>query len=210
MSEYAGSASPRERRMCLLDGYTTGRDQAAGGTSGRKSRRSFPPATRRRPGRRRSSARGSPQTSQRPGSRRPAPFRTLQRTCPQLSQRTSSPIRVPNTPIPEREKRRGDTSSLAAMELGLDGKVALVTGASKGLGRGIAAALAAEGARVAISSRSKERIDAAAAQTGARLAVAHASADLDGVPHLVARVEAELGCIEILVTNTGGPPPGPD
>jgi 3-oxoacyl-[acyl-carrier protein] reductase len=96
------------------------------------------------------------------------------------------------------------------MDLGMSDRVALVTGASKGLGRGIAAALASEGARVAISSRSPERIEAAAADTGARLAVGHDSSDLDGVAGLVERVEGELGPIEILVTNTGGPPPGPD
>jgi 3-oxoacyl-[acyl-carrier protein] reductase len=96
------------------------------------------------------------------------------------------------------------------MDLGIDGRVALVTGASKGLGRGIAAALAAEGARVAVTSRSRERIEAAANEVRAALAVAHDSADLDGVPALVDRVEGELGPIEILVTNTGGPPPGPD
>src|SRR5438034_41387 len=54
------------------------------------------------------------------------------------------------------------------MDLGIDGKVALVTGASKGLGLGIAAELAAEDARVAISSRSRERIEAAADTIGAR------------------------------------------
>jgi 3-oxoacyl-[acyl-carrier protein] reductase len=96
------------------------------------------------------------------------------------------------------------------MDLGLSDRVALVTGASKGLGQGIAAALAAEGVRVAISSRSPERIEAAARETGARLAIAHDSSDLDGVPGLVERVESELGPIEILVTNTGGPPMGPD
>jgi 3-oxoacyl-[acyl-carrier protein] reductase len=96
------------------------------------------------------------------------------------------------------------------MDFGIDGRVALVTGASKGLGRGIAAALAAEGARVAISSRSAERLEAAAAEVGAALAVPHDSQDLDGVPGLVDRVQGELGPIEILVTNTGGPPPGPD
>jgi 3-oxoacyl-[acyl-carrier protein] reductase len=95
------------------------------------------------------------------------------------------------------------------MDLGLEGKVALVTGASKGLGRAIAAALAGEGARVAISSRSRERIDAAAGEVGARGFV-HDSSDLDAVPGLVESVEADLGPIDVLVANTGGPPPGPD
>jgi 3-oxoacyl-[acyl-carrier protein] reductase len=96
------------------------------------------------------------------------------------------------------------------VDLGIADRVALVTGASKGLGRGIAAALAAEGARVAISSRSQERIRGAAEETGARLALVHDSGDLDGVDGLVAQVEGELGPVDILVTNTGGPPPGPD
>jgi 3-oxoacyl-[acyl-carrier protein] reductase len=95
------------------------------------------------------------------------------------------------------------------MELGLKNRVALVTGASKGLGRATAAALAAEGARVAVSSRSRERIDAAAAEIGA-LGLVHDSADLDGVPRLIEAVEAELGPIDVLVANTGGPPPGAD
>jgi 3-oxoacyl-[acyl-carrier protein] reductase len=95
------------------------------------------------------------------------------------------------------------------MELGLEGRVALVTGASKGLGRATAAALVAEGARVAISSRSAERIEATAAEIGASGFV-HDSDDLDGVPALVESVEAELGPVDTLVTSTGGPPPGPD
>lgn len=95
------------------------------------------------------------------------------------------------------------------MDLGLGGRVALVNGASKGLGRGIAAQLAAEGATVAISSRSRERIDAAAAEIGARGFV-HDSADVAGIPALLAEVEALLGPISILVTNTGGPPAGAD
>jgi 3-oxoacyl-[acyl-carrier protein] reductase len=95
------------------------------------------------------------------------------------------------------------------MDLGIAGRVALVTGASKGIGLGIARALAAEGARVAMSSRSGERIDAAAAEIGG-LGLVHDSSDLDRVPELVQAVEAELGAIDILVTNTGGPPAGPD
>ena len=95
------------------------------------------------------------------------------------------------------------------MNLGIEGRVALVTGASKGIGLGVARALADEGARVAISSRSREGIDAAAGQIGAAGFV-HDSADLDGAPRLVDAVEEQLGPLEILVTNTGGPPPGPD
>lgn len=95
------------------------------------------------------------------------------------------------------------------MDLGLTGRVALVTGASKGLGNAIAAALVAEGAIVAITSRSRERADAAAQAIGARGFV-HDSADLDAVPALLADVERELGPVDVLVTNTGGPPAGPD
>jgi 3-oxoacyl-[acyl-carrier protein] reductase len=93
------------------------------------------------------------------------------------------------------------------MNLGLEGRVALVTGASRGIGLGIASELAAEGAAVAISSRSPERIESAAAQIGARPYVFD-SADLDVASSLVDRVEADLGPLEVLVTNTGGPPAG--
>ena len=95
------------------------------------------------------------------------------------------------------------------MDLGLDGRVALVTGASKGIGRGIAAELAAEGARVAISSHSPERIEATAGEIGA-LGLVHDAADVDGAGALVAEVKDRLGPIDILVCNTGGPPGGPD
>jgi 3-oxoacyl-[acyl-carrier protein] reductase len=95
------------------------------------------------------------------------------------------------------------------MNLGIEDRVALVIGASQGIGLGIAAELAANGARVAIASRSRERIDAAAAGIGATGFVFD-SHDLSGVPALVDRVEADLGPVEILVTSTGGPPSGPD
>jgi 3-oxoacyl-[acyl-carrier protein] reductase len=95
------------------------------------------------------------------------------------------------------------------MDLGLDGRVALVTGASKGIGRGIAAELVAEGARVAISSHSRERVEATAAEIGAT-AYVHDTSDLDHAPQLVAEVTEALGPIDVLVCNTGGPPGGPD
>jgi 3-oxoacyl-[acyl-carrier protein] reductase len=93
------------------------------------------------------------------------------------------------------------------MDLGIADRVALVTGASKGIGRAIAAELAAEGARVAISARSRERVEATAAEIGA-VGLVHDSADLDGVPALLAAVDDALGPIDILVCNTGGPPGG--
>jgi 3-oxoacyl-[acyl-carrier protein] reductase len=93
------------------------------------------------------------------------------------------------------------------MDLGLDGKVALVTGASQGMGYGIAKELAAEGARVAMSSRTSEKIEAAAGEIGARPYV-HDTLDVDAAPALVEAVERDLGPIDILVTNTGGPPGG--
>jgi 3-oxoacyl-[acyl-carrier protein] reductase len=95
------------------------------------------------------------------------------------------------------------------MDLGITGRVALVTGASKGIGRAIAAELAAEGARVAISSRSRERIAATAGEIGATGFV-HDSSDLDDAPRLLRDVEGAVGPVEILVCNTGGPPVGPD
>src|SRR4051812_9356156 len=95
------------------------------------------------------------------------------------------------------------------MDLGLNGRVALVTGASQGIGRAIAAELAAEGARVAVSSRSRERIEAAAAELGAT-AFVHDSADVGGAAGLVEAVASALGPVEVLVTNTGGPPMGAD
>ena len=92
------------------------------------------------------------------------------------------------------------------MDLGLSGRVALVTGGSRGIGRAIAAELAAEGASVCIASRSP----AETADELGVVGVAYDSADLDVVPELVADVEGRLGPIDVLVTNTGGPPPGPD
>ena len=95
------------------------------------------------------------------------------------------------------------------MDLGLQGRVALVSGASQGLGRAIAAELAAEGATVAISSRSREKVDAAAAEIGAKGFVWDTD-DVDGAGRLLEEVAAALGPVDVLVCNTGGPPAGAD
>jgi len=95
------------------------------------------------------------------------------------------------------------------VDLGLEGRVALVMGASRGIGRGIAAALAREGARVAIVSRSRERLEQAAAEIGdgATPFVADAT-DLDRLGALLTEVAEALGPVDVLVANTGGPPLG--
>jgi 3-oxoacyl-[acyl-carrier protein] reductase len=95
------------------------------------------------------------------------------------------------------------------MDLGIEGRVALVMGASKGIGRGIATALAREGARVALASRSAERTAAAAAELGGEAAAFAAdTGDLERIAALPGEVAKALGPVEILITNTGGPPLG--
>jgi 3-oxoacyl-[acyl-carrier protein] reductase len=99
------------------------------------------------------------------------------------------------------------------MDLQLTGKVALVAGASKGLGFAVARALAAEGARVAMSSRDEKSIADAAARierdTG--VAVLSAAVDVrsaDAIRTWVNTTADRLGGIDALMTNSGGPPAG--
>ncbi len=95
------------------------------------------------------------------------------------------------------------------MDLGLARRVALVMGASRGIGRAIAAALAREGARVAIASRSRERLDeAAGAIEGDVTPFVADTSDLERIAALPAEIADALGPVEILVANTGGPPLG--
>ncbi|CAN5453471.1 SDR family oxidoreductase [soil metagenome] len=94
------------------------------------------------------------------------------------------------------------------MNLGLEGKVALVLGASKGIGRGVAHALAREGATVAVSSRSEEALATVVEEMGSGRAFPADTDDLERMRELPAEVSSALGPLEILVANTGGPPPG--
>ena len=95
------------------------------------------------------------------------------------------------------------------MDLGLKGRVALVTGGSRGIGFGIARGLAAEGARVAIAARDEAGVREAAESSGG-FGRPFDSEDLDAVAGLVDAVEAELGPIDVYIANTGGPPGGDD
>jgi 3-oxoacyl-[acyl-carrier protein] reductase len=100
------------------------------------------------------------------------------------------------------------------MDLGISGKRALITGASAGLGFAAAAALAQEGVKVAINSRSEANLEKAAArlekETKHRPHILPGDLALEGVAEKVAHEAAsKLGQIDILVVNAGGPPPGP-
>lgn len=99
------------------------------------------------------------------------------------------------------------------MDLGIAGRVALVTASSKGLGRAAAIALAQEGCSVVICARGEEALAAAAAdveEAGARgvLAIVDDVTDAEAPARLVASTVEEFGGIDILVGNAGGPPPG--
>jgi 3-oxoacyl-[acyl-carrier protein] reductase len=94
------------------------------------------------------------------------------------------------------------------MDLGLQDRRALVTAASKGLGRACAEALAGEGARVFISSRDKASIESTAKAIKAAGWLA-ADVSVGGQPEaLVKAATTQLGGLDILVVNAGGPPPG--
>ncbi len=99
------------------------------------------------------------------------------------------------------------------MDLGLNGKSALVAASSKGLGRAAAMQLAAEGAGVMISGRNESDLEAAAGeierQTGAEVAytVVDVSRGKD-IENLVSRTAKRFGGLDVLITNAGGPPAG--
>jgi 3-oxoacyl-[acyl-carrier protein] reductase len=100
------------------------------------------------------------------------------------------------------------------METGLKGRVAIVAGASQGIGRAIALALTAEGAHVALCARRKEALDAAASEACTRFGVKTLTQALDvsddaAVREFVEATHRVFGRIDICVPNAGGPPAKP-
>jgi 3-oxoacyl-[acyl-carrier protein] reductase len=100
------------------------------------------------------------------------------------------------------------------MDLGLEGRVALVGGSSSGLGRAVAEALAREGCDLVLCARSEGTLEAAReaieASSGRRVvAVAADLATEEGCRQVVDRALGAFGRVDVLVTNTGGPPAGP-
>lgn len=95
------------------------------------------------------------------------------------------------------------------MDLGIRGKRALVTAASKGLGRGCAEALAAAGVDLVLNARGAEALEATAADLSRRFGVTVTAVAAD-ITDAAGRdtVLAAAGAVDILVTNAGGPPPG--
>ncbi len=99
------------------------------------------------------------------------------------------------------------------MDLGIRGRVALVTGASAGIGKAVALALAAEGVTLAVGARREEELRAVADRaktlgaTDARAFIVDMN-DSGSIRSLVARVNDAFGEIDILVANSGGPKPG--
>jgi len=99
------------------------------------------------------------------------------------------------------------------MELGLTGKVAIVGGSSRGIGKAIALALAQEGCDVAICARGEDELKTTAeeirSQTGARvLPLVCDMSSYDDIQRLVHQTAETFGRIDIVVNNAGGPPPG--
>ena len=94
------------------------------------------------------------------------------------------------------------------MDLGLRGKRALVMGSTRGMGNGIAARLAEEGATVAICGRNLVDAQDAASRIDGSIAYALDLSDANSVDALIETVDAEFNGLDIVVCNGGGPPPG--
>src|SRR5215469_11598849 len=101
------------------------------------------------------------------------------------------------------------------MDLGLAGRIALVTAASRGLGFASAKALAGEGASLVVCAREPQRLEAAAAELQStapwRVRIEQVALDVsapDAAARLVSVARERFGRLDVLVTNAGGPPAG--
>ena len=99
------------------------------------------------------------------------------------------------------------------LDLGLDGKIAIITGGSDGLGRATAYRMASEGAKVVICGRRAEHLEQNAAALrnetgGAVLGVRADVCNVDDCTNLIVETVKAFGGVDILVNNAGGPPPG--
>ena len=91
------------------------------------------------------------------------------------------------------------------MELGIRGRTALVTGASMGIGRGIATALSKEGVRLAVVARRRQLLEELEAQLQAKLVIIECDLLSENAAEKIARAALDgLGSVEILVNNAGG------
>jgi len=91
------------------------------------------------------------------------------------------------------------------MDLGIRGKTALVTGASMGIGRGIAAALAREGVKLAVVARRRNLLEALEKELGQKLVIIEQDFLKPGAPEVIAKAALEgLGSVDILINNAGG------
>ncbi len=99
------------------------------------------------------------------------------------------------------------------MDLGIKGKVALVIASSRGLGQAMAVSLAREGVKVAVTGRNAQglqrSVELIESAGGTALALTWDLSDAALIDRLITQVEQELGPIDILINNTGGPPPTP-
>lgn len=93
------------------------------------------------------------------------------------------------------------------MQLGLEGRVALVTGGTAGLGLAVGRALAGEGARVVLAGRRKELGEQEAKDFASGIGVEMDVRDPESIRLAIARVDSEFGLPDILILNSGGPPP---
>src|SRR4029077_4870634 len=131
--------------------------------------------------------------------------RTLQGRHPaQQRGRGRSRLRLHRRPREHRPAHPG-TDEEGLMELELKGKTALITGASMGIGRGIAKALAKEGVRLAVVARRRNLLEELQKEIATGLVIIEQDFLQEGAPQKIAQAAlAGLGSVDILVNNAGG------